>query len=186
MWSGFVLNPQTFPFPASGEGLDSRCHPRGHLSGYLCSYNTTWISAAATIQSERGWNAAELWLEAMASVVSWVGRLLRSSGAIRKECECQWNIITPSPPIGFPTTFDLVAIHICNLNPDDSKGKGDLDRVMLMKSGQVWLPDILVGKVCGWFIGWYISCLFCNLVRSKTWKRYLAVRAVLGYFGWCT
>ena len=50
MWSGFVLNPQTFPFPASGEGLDSRCHPRGHLSGYLCSYNTTWISAAATIQ----------------------------------------------------------------------------------------------------------------------------------------
>ena len=43
----FVLNPQTFPFPAWGEGLDSRCHPRVHLSGYLCSYVATKLQRSA-------------------------------------------------------------------------------------------------------------------------------------------
>ena len=68
--------------------------------------------------------------------------LLCSRRAIRKEC--QWNIITPSPFIGF---YWMEVLVIPILNPSNSKGKGDLDWAMLMKSGQVRSPHILVAKV---------------------------------------
>ena len=85
------------------------------------------------------------------------------------------NIITPSPPIAVsPATFDPLVTRICILNPEDSKGKGDLDRAMLMKSAQVPKSDCLIFlwersvRVCGWPIG-----LFCKLIHSQTRKLYL-------------